>query len=66
MTPGVERTRILYLGEDRAHLARWIRANLDLGRVEETASGQDGRRVSDDEIDVTVVLGDDAEEQIER
>ncbi|MFS8482638.1 MAG: LCP family protein [Acidimicrobiia bacterium] len=65
-TPGVERTRILYLGEDRAHLARWIRANLDLGRVEETASGQDGRRVSDDEIDVTVVLGDDAEEQIER
>src|SRR5690606_30699660 len=63
--PGVDRTRILYLGEDRAPLALWIEANLDLGRVEETASGQDGRRVSDDEIDVTVVLGEDAEDLIE-
>jgi hypothetical protein len=53
-------TRLVYFGEDRAPLADWLQMNLGGGRVEETPNGQDGQVSSDDEIDVTVILGQDA------
>ena len=60
----VAETSLVYFGEDRATLADWLRANLGGGRVEEVPNGQDGQVSSDDEIDVTVILGEDAEDLI--
>ncbi len=62
----VTETSLLYAGGDRAPLAEWLQANLGGGRVEEAPTGQDGQVPSDDEIDVTVILGDDAGDLIER
>lgn len=60
----VAETSFVYFGEDRAPLAEWLRENIGGGRVEETPNGQDGQVSSDDEIDVTVILGQDAEDLI--
>ena len=60
----VGETSLLYDGEDRAPLAESLRTNLGGGRVEEAPNGQDGQVSSDDEIDVTVILGQDAEDVI--
>ena len=60
----VPETSLVYFGEDRAPLADWLRTNLGGGRVEEVPNGQDGQVSSDDEIDVTVILGQDAGELI--
>ena len=60
----VAETSLVYFGEDRAPLAEWLQTNLGGGRVEETPNGQDGQVSSDDEIDVTVILGEDAEDLI--
>jgi hypothetical protein len=57
-------TSFVYFGDDRAPLAEWLQMNLGGGRVEETPNGQDGQVSSDDEIDVTVILGEDAEDLI--
>jgi hypothetical protein len=62
----VTETSLLYAGADRAGLAEWLRINIGGGRVEEAPTGQDGQVPSDDEIDVTVILGDDAGDLIER
>lgn len=56
----VAETSFVYFGEDRAPLAEWLQVNMGGGRVEEVPNGQDGRVSSDDEIDVTVILGEDA------
>ncbi|HEX6570321.1 MAG TPA: LytR C-terminal domain-containing protein, partial [Acidimicrobiales bacterium] len=66
-TLDVAETRLVYTGADRAPLAQRLRRGLDGGRVEveEAATGQDGVP-SDDEVDVTVILGDDAGDLIER
>lgn len=60
----VAETSLVYFGEDRETLAGWLRVNLGGGRVEEVPNGQDGQVSSDDEIDVTVILGQDAGELI--
>ena len=60
----VAETSLVYFGEDRETLADWLRVNLGGGRVEEVPNGQDGQVSSDDEIDVTVILGQDAGELI--
>ena len=62
----VAETTFIYTGEERAGQAGWLQANLGVGRVEEVTTGQDGHVPSDDEIDVTVILGEDAEDLTER
>ncbi len=62
----VARTSFVYAGEEHAGPAAWLQANLGFGRVEEVSTGQDGQVSSDDEIDVTVILGEDAEDLTER
>jgi hypothetical protein len=62
----VAETSLIYTGEDRAALAERLQGNLGFGRVDEVSSGQDGQVSSDDEIDVTVILGEDAEDLTER
>jgi hypothetical protein len=62
----VAETSLIYTGDDRAALAERLQSNLGFGRVDEVSSGQDGQVSSDDEIDVTVIIGEDAEELTER
>jgi hypothetical protein len=62
----VAETSLVYSGADREALAEQLQRKLGGGRVEEGLSGQDGQVPSDDEIDVTVILGDDAGDLIER
>jgi hypothetical protein len=57
-------TTVVYAGDERARAAESLSDVLGGGRVEEASSGQDGQVSSDDEIDVTVILGDDAEDLI--
>ena len=61
----VAETSIVY-SEDRGPLAEQLQRNLGGGRVEDASSGQDGQASSNDEIDVTVILGDDAADLMER
>jgi LytR cell envelope-related transcriptional attenuator len=60
----VQTTRFVPAGDPS--LAEQLQENLGGGRVEEAASGQDDRAGGEDEIDVTVILGQDAGELIER
>lgn len=60
----VEETRLV--PADDAALAESLRTNLGGGRVAEAPSGQDGQAGGEDEIDVTVILGQDAGDLIER
>lgn len=62
----VAETSIVYAGADREQLAAWVGAFLGVERVEQASTGQDGQSASTDEVDVTVILGDDAEDLIER
>ncbi|HEX6166541.1 MAG TPA: LCP family protein [Acidimicrobiales bacterium] len=59
-------TTIAFTGADREHLATWLAARLGGARVEETPGGEDTSVASDEEIDVTVILGHDAEDLIGR
>jgi LytR cell envelope-related transcriptional attenuator len=62
----VGETSLVYTGGDHERFALWLQAVLEGGRVEEAPAGQDGSVASDDEIDVTVILGDDAGDLIGR
>ena len=46
-------------------LAGWLQAKLG-GKIEQVPEGEDAPAPSDDEIDVTVILGDDAGDLIGR
>lgn len=59
-------TRLVPVGEDGEALARRLRDDLGGGDVDDAATGQDGQITPDDEVDVTVILGDDAGDLIER
>jgi hypothetical protein len=59
-------TSVAYTGADREHQATWLAARLGGARVEETPGGEDSSVASDEEIDVTVILGNDAEDLIGR
>jgi hypothetical protein len=59
-------TTVAYTGADHKHLATWLAGRLGGTRVEETPGGEDTSVASDEEIDVTVILGHDAEDLIGR
>jgi LytR cell envelope-related transcriptional attenuator len=61
----VTETRFVPAGDDQ-RFALWLQGNLGGGRVEDAPSGQDGLAGGEDQIDVTVILGQDAGELIER
>jgi hypothetical protein len=65
-TRDVTETSLVYTGRDREPLAVWLQTSLGGGRVDEVPAGQDEQVASDDEIDVTVILGDDAGDLIGR
>lgn len=65
-TLDVDETSLVHAGGDTEALAMWLQANLGGGRVEQASTGQDGQVPTEDEIDVTVILGDDAGDLIER
>jgi hypothetical protein len=58
-------TRFVY-GESQEDSARWLQATFDFGRLEAAGGGQDGTVATDDDIDVTVILGQDAEDALGR
>jgi len=62
----VTETSLVYTGGDHERFALWLQGVLGGGRVEEAPAGQDGSVASVDEIDVTVILGDDAGDLIGR
>lgn len=62
----VTETSLVYSGAERAPLATALRDELGGGRLEEVSGRQDEGVASSDEIDVTVILGDDAEDLIGR
>jgi hypothetical protein len=59
-------TTVVYTGADLEHLATWLAARLGGAQVEEMPGGEDTSVASDEEIDVTVILGHDAEDLIGR
>jgi hypothetical protein len=59
------RTRLLYVGPEAEDAARWIAASLGVGRPQPAGTRQDGG-APDDDVDVTVILGKDAEGTIGR
>jgi LytR cell envelope-related transcriptional attenuator/LytR_cpsA_psr family len=65
-TLDVAETSFVSADADREPLAVWLKSLLGGGRVEQAPTGQDGQIPSDDEIDVTVILGEDARDLIER
>jgi hypothetical protein len=62
----VAETSLVYTGAEHEPLAVLLAERLGGGRIEEVRPGQDGPVASDDEIDVTVILGDDAGDLIGR
>jgi hypothetical protein len=62
----VDRTTIDYSGPDRRPLAQWLQARGGIGRLREIPAGGENLLASDDEIDVTVILGADARDLIGR
>ncbi len=65
-TLDVADTSLVHTGGETEALATWLQAILGGGRVDEASTGQDGQIPSEDEIDVTVILGDDAGDLIGR
>jgi len=59
-------TRHVYGGQAQANQARWLQATLGFGRLESVGTGQDGAVAPDDDIDVTVILGQDAGDTLGR
>jgi hypothetical protein len=59
-------TRILYGSPEQRDQARWLAAAFGGAAVEQDAAVADGSGTDDDEIDVTVILGDDAHDLIGR
>ncbi|HET6953601.1 MAG TPA: LCP family protein [Acidimicrobiales bacterium] len=62
----VSETTIAYSGAEHEGLAVWLQAKLGGGRIQQVEDGQDAASSSGDEIDVTVILGDDAGDLIRR
>ena len=58
-------TRFVY-GDPQEDQARWLQASFGFGRLESAGGGQDGAMSTDDDIDVTVILGQDAEDNLGR
>jgi LytR_cpsA_psr family/LytR cell envelope-related transcriptional attenuator len=61
-------TRIVHPRGSREDLARWLQGSLGVGRLEPLGSGQPGAAGDDidDDIDVTVILGQDAGDTLGR
>ncbi len=58
-------TRFVY-GDPQEDQARWLQASFGFGRLEPAGGGQDGAMSTDDDIDVTVILGQDAGDTLGR
>jgi hypothetical protein len=58
-------TRFVHVRGSQEGQARWLQANLGVGRLEPVGSGQPGA-AADDDIDVTVILGQDAGDTLGR
>ncbi len=58
-------TRFVY-GDPQEDQARWLQASFGFGRLEPAGGGQDGAMSTDDDIDVTVILGQDAGDNLGR
>jgi hypothetical protein len=61
-----DETTVAYTGGEREHLATWLAARLGGARTDEATADEDASVASDEEIDVTVILGHDAEDLIGR
>jgi LytR cell envelope-related transcriptional attenuator len=61
-------TRLVHARGPQAALALWLQQSLQVGRLEPIGSGQPGAAGDDidDDIDVTVILGQDARDTLER
>ena len=62
-------TRFVHVGELHAAQALWLQTSLAVGRLEPVGSGQPGAAAdddTDDDIDVTVILGQDAGDTLGR
>ncbi len=57
-------TRFVH-GGPQEDQARWLQQALGVGRLDPAGGGQDGATSTDDDIDVTVILGQDAEDTLE-
>jgi LytR cell envelope-related transcriptional attenuator len=63
----VARTTVAYVGRERVGAAGWLAAKAGIGRIEDVSVGGEAPLPSpDDEIDVTVILGQDARELTRR
>jgi LytR cell envelope-related transcriptional attenuator len=62
----VTETRLVAAGDDRRARAELLAMNLGDAHVEAAPTGQDEQMATEDEIDVTVILGQDAGDLIER
>jgi hypothetical protein len=62
-------TRFVHVRGSQEGLARWLQTNLGVGRLDPVGSGQPGAAADDDiddDIDVTVILGQDAGDTLGR
>ena len=57
---------IAYSGAGQEGLARWLGAQANIKHIEQISNGGDTVPASDEEIDVTVILGKDARDLIGR